>query len=234
MALFISEVLKCSLALLSFSDTTELCGSCGHLASPTVRDKTLWGRSGRAGSLFPTSSCCFCSPCLTVRGSSGLCVQHVVCWQALVNRWGAWMPLLRGVEEKPTPSEWLCMKPSAYWWKKKPAERTCRVCPCCWSWRLKSSEGQGINHKFKACTPRCTPRLCEELMLISLPLLQTSNTNPCDLLSILIFFFNFKASASELQEHHSSHLEIKSNAQQVFGSRSKKSALWAVLGQSIA
>lgn len=48
MALFISEMLKCSLALLSFSDMSELGDSGGLPASPTVRDETL--RGGREAS----------------------------------------------------------------------------------------------------------------------------------------------------------------------------------------
>jgi len=83
--------------------------------------RTLWGRSGRAGSLCPSWSCRLRNPRLAVpRG----CVCSV--WFA-DRRWsigeGAWVPLLGGVEEKRTPSEWLCMKAGAYWGGKKKTYR---------------------------------------------------------------------------------------------------------------
>lgn len=150
----------------------------------------------RAGSLFPSLSCCFCNPHLAVCGYSGLSVCSM--WFA-DKRWSIG-------EELGCPC-WEVLKRNGHpvsdcAWKlaltkeKKPTERTCRVCPCYRSWRLKSSEGQGINHKFKTRTPQCTERLYQELMLISLPLLQTKNTNPCDfyLLAfnfVLILFFLF-------------------------------------------
>lgn len=172
--------------MLSFTDASERGDSCGHLASPTDRDKTLWGKE-EAG-VKPLSMLVMAFLQCPCHGSSGLCMQHVICWQVLVNRWGASMPLLRGVEEKQTPSDWLCMKPSACQ-GKKPRKRTCRVCLCYLSWRLKSSAGQGINHKLEACTLRCTEKLYQELMLISLPTLQTKNTNPCDFYLFIIYFY---------------------------------------------
>lgn len=179
-------MLRCSLASLFASGVCGRGGSCGHLPCPVVGDKSLQGRSGQAA---------LCALVMLLLHSlpHGLCfprlrVQHVARWQALVNRWGVWMPLLRDLEEKQTPSEWLCMKPSAYQ-GRKPTERTRSVCPCYQSWRLKSSEGHGMNHKFKARAPLCAERLFQELMLISLPLLQTSATNPCEFCLLSSFFF---------------------------------------------